>query len=643
MSCEETLSYLELDPELTLKDAPETVARHVEECAACRAQADALLSAHGELADLVETPPPVRADDPVLSRIMTAVQKEPAVPKSPPLETPQTPTSKGEVDVRLACAFCHDKMTRLTMVLCAACLTPHHGDCFATHGTCSLLGCEETETLSPGERVATPRRPRRGLLLAAVALATAGGAALGWGLATPTPPDEVVVKHDDTPPSDHRPGDILPRDSRIDLPQTADVAAAPLVVTAELERTQVHDPSQPIHLVVNLQAADRQTDLTNRPPVRIALVVDTSSSMSADDKMSFARQAVAAFLRGLGPRDACTVIGFGNDVTTHVPWMSGEEEPPLHLLSRLQPQGGTNLYAAIEAGAAALEQGSQSAGVLRRVVVFTDGHPTVGKTDPESLLAQARDLSSRGISLSCHGFGGDIDASLLTRLSEFGGGTFLYVDEGSLATRAFEIELTRAVGTLVTATKVRIEPLPGVVVEEVISYTPTQEGGAQLVHVGDLPAGVQRKVVVRLRWTTQAIQKKEVPMARVTWTTVRVDDGTRLAGTVEVSATLAGDVQTAMASYQSHLKYQLVDAELAARMNTIQVLLVSGKRAEAQVKAKDAQVWFDQVRPVADRQGQGFVNFRTNFATVRLLENGLLPDDDAEAAACLEAGKSLGK
>jgi RNA polymerase sigma factor (sigma-70 family) len=77
--------------------------------------------------------------------------------------------------VLLACTYCHATLARNEARYCAGCLAPHHADCFATHGRCSVPGCGETRTVEP--RARPPRRRGRFALAAIAALGTAAAAA----------------------------------------------------------------------------------------------------------------------------------------------------------------------------------------------------------------------------------------------------------------------------------------------------------------------------------------------------------------------------------------------------------------------------------------------------------------------------------
>ncbi len=71
--------------------------------------------------------------------------------------------------VSLACTWCHDGLRRGEAVYCAACLAPHHAECFRTHGQCSAPGCDDTEVVVPRSGVASARRRWRDAALAGVA------------------------------------------------------------------------------------------------------------------------------------------------------------------------------------------------------------------------------------------------------------------------------------------------------------------------------------------------------------------------------------------------------------------------------------------------------------------------------------------
>ncbi|MBL4847085.1 MAG: hypothetical protein JKY65_16315 [Planctomycetes bacterium] len=92
--------------------------------------------------------------------------------------------------ILLNCSFCHDGLNRGEAVYCAACLAPHHEECFQDHGTCSLPGCGSTEVVRSAQIVPErePERRRLPLILISLAGLAIGAAAFGLTSKDTAPP-----------------------------------------------------------------------------------------------------------------------------------------------------------------------------------------------------------------------------------------------------------------------------------------------------------------------------------------------------------------------------------------------------------------------------------------------------------------------
>ena len=90
--------------------------------------------------------------------------------------------------ISVACTICHGGIMRQEAVYCAACLAPHHPDCFAGHGRCGAPGCGEVRVV----RAHVARRPLWSVVRVAAGIVfclLAGG-----GLALWTRPVEAPVE-----------------------------------------------------------------------------------------------------------------------------------------------------------------------------------------------------------------------------------------------------------------------------------------------------------------------------------------------------------------------------------------------------------------------------------------------------------------
>ncbi len=99
--------------------------------------------------------------------------------------------ARVRVRVVLDCCYCHAALDRTEAAFCASCLAPHHADCFAEHGRCAALGCEERATVRPGAPSSGRARPRGGdreprrrrwpiLIVSLVGGGALAAAAVGW-------------------------------------------------------------------------------------------------------------------------------------------------------------------------------------------------------------------------------------------------------------------------------------------------------------------------------------------------------------------------------------------------------------------------------------------------------------------------------
>src|SRR5690606_18324481 len=148
------------------------------------------------------------------------------------------------------------------------------------------------------------------------------------------------------------------------------------------------DGGQSVYLLVRLEA--EAASPTERRPVNLALAIDRSSSMRGP-RLAQALRAAGEVVARLDERDRLTVIVF--DGTARVAFgpatVTADRRAELqHALGSIEAGAGTNLAAAIRKGSDALRSGYVR-GAISRLVVLTDGQPSVGVIDVERLCAMA--------------------------------------------------------------------------------------------------------------------------------------------------------------------------------------------------------------------------------------------------------------
>jgi Ca-activated chloride channel homolog len=188
-----------------------------------------------------------------------------------------------------------------------------------------------------------------------------------------------------------------------------------------------------------------EADQAQRPPLDLAVVVDVSGSMQGQ-KIEYTKQGLELLVDGMRDGDRLALISYSDGAT-----LLGEllpvEERRVELrraVRGLVADGGTNIAAGLELGYLELlgSFDEASIGRERRVILLSDGVPTVGNTYTPDILALSASYNSEGIGLSTIGLGSDFNIELMRGLSLQGDGNFYFVEDAGAVNEVFEEELS---------------------------------------------------------------------------------------------------------------------------------------------------------------------------------------------------------
>jgi Ca-activated chloride channel homolog len=188
-------------------------------------------------------------------------------------------------------------------------------------------------------------------------------------------------------------------------------------------------------------------------PRDVTLVLDVSGSMSGK-KIVQARAAALQVLQTLSATDRFRIIDFSTDVRTFRDELSSASASNLAAASRyiesLDATGSTNISGALEEAL----RPAQSTGRLGLVLFVTDGEPTVGERDPETIASEA--AKHRGDRrIFSFGIGAELNAALIERLAIEGRGTAHFVRPDESIERAVSLVASRLTNPVVTDLRVR--------------------------------------------------------------------------------------------------------------------------------------------------------------------------------------------
>lgn len=170
-------------------------------------------------------------------------------------------------------------------------------------------------------------------------------------------------------------------------------------------------------------------------PKDVLFVFDKSGSMSGE-KIEQAKGALRYVLGQLNREDRFNLIYFSDGVNPVFdamrPASADNTAAARSAVEGLTADGGTDINSALSQGSDMLRGGGkQELGSRPRYVVFlTDGQPTVGETNIDSIVANAKGKFDAGVKLFVFGVGYDVNTTLLDSLSYNHHGSASYVTEG---------------------------------------------------------------------------------------------------------------------------------------------------------------------------------------------------------------------
>jgi len=281
---------------------------------------------------------------------------------------------------------------------------------------------------------------------------------------------------------------------------TTTIAASPIALPAPKLLGSLGSKTLPAlrdtALVARLSIDANADQPVVRPPLNVALCIDTSGSMEGK-AIDDARKAALAFLDGLRPGDGFSVVTFDQTARVVVPASrvgTTDLKKVRASIEQIKAQGTT---AMTEGLALAIQQvrSFYDPSRVNRVVLVSDGVPN----DATALRNLAAQAAASNISVSTMGLGLDYDELLMGDLAQTGGGRFKYIDDSSKIATVLEQELSRISRVSARNASLQITPGPGVTIDSVVGLQMTRLGGnAVQVYLGDVSLGSKRDVYLRM-------------------------------------------------------------------------------------------------------------------------------------------------
>ncbi len=198
------------------------------------------------------------------------------------------------------------------------------------------------------------------------------------------------------------------------------------------------------HYLLRLGIKGKSVPESEVPQANFVFLIDISGSMDSDDKLPLLKNSLMTLVDYLRPTDRISIVTYAGGVekileSTPVSEASTIKKAIKKLSAYGSTSGGAGMKMAYEEAKANFKKGGNN-----RVIMGTDGDFNVGVTDTDELKEMVQDYAKGGIYLTCCGFGrGNLNDSMMETVSNWGNGTYEYIDSEGEMTKVFVNERSK--------------------------------------------------------------------------------------------------------------------------------------------------------------------------------------------------------
>ncbi len=212
------------------------------------------------------------------------------------------------------------------------------------------------------------------------------------------------------------------------------------------------------HKLIHIGLQGKKLDYKNFKPSNLVLLVDSSGSMSDQNKLPLLKQSLKLMLDELDDRDRIAVVAYAGSAGLILPSTpASEKNAILDALDSLQAGGTTAGGAGIQLAYNVAKENIITGG-NNRVILATDGDFNVGVSSTSDLVRLIEEKRKDDIYLTICGFGmGNYKDGRMEQISNAGNGNYFYIDTIKEAEKVFVKEMRANMFTIAKDVKIQVE------------------------------------------------------------------------------------------------------------------------------------------------------------------------------------------
>lgn len=218
--------------------------------------------------------------------------------------------------------------------------------------------------------------------------------------------------------------------------------------------------------VIHIGLQGYETPRTAQPPLNLVFLVDTSGSMSPEDRLPLATKALNLLVDQLRPQDRVAIVAYAGSAGAVLAPTDGRSKLKVRCALGALHAGGSTAGGQGLALAYDLARQNFDPNAVNRVILLTDGDFNVGVADPAKLKDLVAEKRKDGVYLSVYGFGrGNYNDVMMQTLAQNGNGTAAYVDSLNEARKLFREDFSSSLFPIADDVKIQVEFNPAAVSE----------------------------------------------------------------------------------------------------------------------------------------------------------------------------------